>query len=488
MTNETRYRPHQLYTITKTIQWIKEYENNEVSLQVLWGHMARSGKTYMMKGLIEHLNFSYGDDDDSSEEESFEEDTTYLIITTAPKETLSQCLRVMKPLEDLGIKVITSKKDLNSLSGKNVVILSKQLLTNRANRNIVIANVKVIIFDEAHNGGTTALSKSMLDKYDCPKIFSTATYNKVLESYDIHEMITWDLQDSQLLKSKKIDELENKYPGFANSISSYNFQCEGQASDENICEITPTLNIIGINKLGPDVQSWYPARLFKVKESEFENTQAVNAVFTYVLHDILDNIEARNSSLNQRLILNSDEPSVIMCFLPPRNISVISNLVKSIIETIDHNHDFEVCLCNTIDSRCDIKTTISRSMDNAKIQRKKSVIALAGTQGHLGATFKNCDLVLLMSTTKSNEKIYQSMFRCMTERADKKNGYVIDVDIKRSINIIRNYGETIFVGPTTSHELIRNIISIGAIHWTSSINFELNDTNQMISNILEYCD
>ena len=62
------FKPHQLLTINKTLN----YKNSK---NILWGHVPRFGKSYIMSGVII---------DDSKDKVN----CNYLIITTAPNETI----------------------------------------------------------------------------------------------------------------------------------------------------------------------------------------------------------------------------------------------------------------------------------------------------------------------------------------------------------------------------------------------------------------
>ncbi len=46
--NKICFRPHQEYAINKTLHIIRKYQNDKQYVNILWGHIARSGKSYMM--------------------------------------------------------------------------------------------------------------------------------------------------------------------------------------------------------------------------------------------------------------------------------------------------------------------------------------------------------------------------------------------------------------------------------------------------------
>ena len=471
------YRPHQIYTIEKSVLYINKYAKQEKYANILWGHIARSGKSYMMNGLIERL-------DDLGDE------SNYLIITTAPNETIEQYIQIMSILKVRGFNLITSKTELETLSGKNVIILSKQLLTNNSNKELLIPNVEVVMIDEAHHGGTTDLSKSLLDKYsECHKIFITATYEKISYGFRIDKTLKWDLEDIELVKTEQYDLLDQKYPKFSYAINEYK-----QLTDEKILGYSkyPKLCITGLDLSNDDRMAingdednwtWSMNTLFELKSKKLRYIHSVDSIFRYILHDVISKVDAANATVGQRLILDPTSPSVIMCFLPSNNINMLSQLIKSVLNRIDDA--FEVCICNTKDTSLDIKSNIERSLITAGNKNKKAVIALTGTQGHLGVTIDKCDLVLLMNNSKSMDYMYQSMFRCMTEAETKQFGHVIDFDIDRSLLNVAEYGKFISNKTITSKEALEKVISNGIINLTFSEDFEFYDKSKMLKNILK---
>jgi hypothetical protein len=172
----------------------------------------------------------------------------------------------------------------------------------------------------------------------------------------------------------------------------------------------PKLNIIGLDlsnvdrkEINNDDWDWSLDTLFAIKKmktkSKFKFEHSVKEMFRYVLEHVIAKVEKFNTYSGQRAILNQDSPSVIMCFIPSDNISVISNLLKVVINQI--SNDLEVCVCNTTDTSFDIKHNINQSLVIAQNTKKKAVIALTGKQGHLGVTIEKCDLVLLMNNSRS---------------------------------------------------------------------------------------
>jgi hypothetical protein len=57
----------------------------------------------------------------------------------------------------------------------------------------------------------------------------------------------------------------------------------------------------------------------------------------------------------------------------------------------------------------------------------------------LGVSIDLCDVVILLNNLTSFDMLFQMMFRCMTPRKGKKAGFVIDLNIRRQINVALSY-------------------------------------------------
>lgn len=79
--NNIIFKMHQEYSIYKTIQ----FKNNNIK-NILWGHIQRSGKSYIIAGTII---------EDIKQNNKNKNCNNYLIITTAPNETISQYIKVL---------------------------------------------------------------------------------------------------------------------------------------------------------------------------------------------------------------------------------------------------------------------------------------------------------------------------------------------------------------------------------------------------------
>lgn len=196
-------RFHQQLIVEKTASLIEDGEK-----QFLWGCKCRSGKTYMVGGLVVECK---------ENKKCF----NAMIITPAPTETTPQFTNDLfhkyKEFDDCSIIELNGNtiKQLEDLTtNKNIFVASKQFLqgylpeTHKSKKekekkltkeNVIrerkgrIKNlplIDMIFFDENHFSGTTLLSKEILETYgthNTKKIYLTATYNKPLKEWNISE-------------------------------------------------------------------------------------------------------------------------------------------------------------------------------------------------------------------------------------------------------------------------------------------------------------
>jgi hypothetical protein len=210
---------HQRLGVLKTLRM-----KNNKNKTILWGHIQRSGKSYIIGGCI-------------IEDSKDKDECNYLIITTAPNETIDQQVKILNciQLNDFNIIVLNGKNKKPVLTKKNIIICSKQFLQTKVDKDEdkqkhteektkSIKWLKQLSFDmrfldESHNGGTTELAKETLKSYGNLSftIKITATYSKPVNDYNIPKncWILWDLEDIKLCKNitdnSNLDRLVEKH-------------------------------------------------------------------------------------------------------------------------------------------------------------------------------------------------------------------------------------------------------------------------------------
>ena len=108
---------------------LSEYQNIRMKEcgkeKILWGHIQRSGKSYIIGGCI-------------IEDSKNKDECNYLIITTAPNETIEQQRKVFDciQLSEFNIIILNGKNKKPILTKKNIIICSKQFLQTKIDKNI----------------------------------------------------------------------------------------------------------------------------------------------------------------------------------------------------------------------------------------------------------------------------------------------------------------------------------------------------------------
>ena len=513
---------HQKLGVMKTIR-LKE----EKIEKILWGHIQRSGKSYIIGGSII--------------EDSLNKDTcNYLVITTAPNETMDQQIEVFNCLQLDDFNIIKLNGDYNKKNknptqkDKNIIVCSKQFLQSKikdSEKTNSIPWLKKIKFnmrfiDESHNGGTTELAKNTLKYYGSGAftVQITATYSKPSNDYNIprENWILWDLEDIKLCKNitkeGNIDTLVTKHgleikdyidmysqESIVNEYSKYPelFLLTDKLTDESTKEI---IEYTRDNNYG-----WSPEACFLLKQSsdkkidEFQNEEE-NLNMWYRIFgkknrfgipdtDFPDSIVymerikkiCKNPEINSRYIGDTDDPMIIMAFLPQMDINLISSATKNLLEKKKVIPDYDIICINT-KTTGDPKKSIEDARVKAKNTGKKGVLVLSGRQCSLGVSIYNCDIVILLNNNMGFDMIYQMMFRCMTEGENKKAGFVIDLNIHRVISTsIIDYASTIKPSshPKKSSKYIlqERLINLNADDWMPEFGNDPSKITSLSENI-----
>ena len=469
-------KPHQEYSIEWTVNKLKNGNEKEV----IWGHIPRSGKSYIMTGMIIKDSVN-------------KEKCNYLIITTAPNETIKQYQSALRcrQLHDFNVLHINDKTLKKPKSNKNVIICSKQFLQIKTDKKDKGGNViektesigwlskmkfDIRFLDEAHQGGSTELSKTTLKKYGngCFTIYMTATYFKPTFSFKIkrENVLLWDLEDVVLCKEYKrnIERLREKHGEGLIKI----FDSKSNETIFNEYNKYPELHILTdeftketvekVVKMTRDNDfgfSTTSSLLLNQDENgktmeTFQSNEKALDIFYKIFgkkqdfgipepnfsNNFMKKIENKCKEKGSRYMKNMDEPMVVMCFLPQNNIDELSNATKELLETNKVIPEYEIVIINSKVTH-NPKDLILNAVTNAKNKNKKGVLVLSGKQCSVGVTINNCDVVILLNNNKSYDMIYQMMFRCMTEGINKRCGFVIDMDMYRVTQICMQYAHQI---------------------------------------------
>lgn len=539
-----RLKMHQQLGVLKTMR-MKNCEKKKI----LWGHIQRSGKSYIIGGcIIEDSKDKY--------------ECNYLVITTAPNETIEQQRKVFYciQLKDFNVIVLDRNNKKPVLTKKNIIICSKQFLQTKIDKGHdktkhseektnAIAWLKKMPFemrfiDESHNGGTTELAKKTLEFYgkQAFTVQITATYSKPINDYNIPKdcWILWDLEDIKLCKNitneGSINRLVEKHGDcIQNIISKYSqdsiiseyskypelILLTDELSKETIGKIINRNKIEGHEYDGYSMEGCFLLNEQKYvinketneKEPSFQSSDKVldliYRIFGKTIKDEFGDINdpkyprknvfmeriktiCNNPENKSRFIGEGDfhnEPMIIMAFLPQNNIDKISKATIKLLKANNVIPDYEIISINSKTGN-DPKKSIEEARNKARNSGKKGVLVLSGKQCSLGVTIKNCDIVLLLNNNMSFDLIYQMMFRCMTEGKNKKCGFVVDLNNHRVIETsVINYASLIkpdkHPRDAIKHILQERLINLNADHWMPSFGNDVSKITALCENVYD---
>ena len=452
----------------------------------LWGCKCRSGKTYMLGGLI-------------IKQFEIKQKLNVLIITPAPTETAPQftddLFNKFKEFEAFKIHHIDGSKNIESLvlDVSNIFVMSKQLLQKYIDDKTImkIKNLKldIIGFDENHFSGTTDLSKSILDSYSSKntiKVYLTATYNKPLREWNIPEecQMYWDIEDEQICKSILVDEtnvekLKEKHGETSITTTIKYFTDKGLSLTdmfkpyENMPDlylITTMLDSQRYDIIKDKIMGSKYGFCFDVlfalnkQKTKFQFEKEVKTILRFISGSTKE-VDFKNGdkSMFSRILKTCSDketriPFTQIWFLPPDNINETSKCLEQLMKEDNILKKYNVLCINrkNKDLAKDIKEDIVKQEKIAKAEGKEGLILLAGNMLTLGITLNMCDVVALMNNTMSSDKVLQQMYRCMTEGSNKKFGFVVDLNISRVLNTCVNY--TIFNNDKSTEDKIKYLI------------------------------
>lgn len=469
--HQLELRFHQKLVIYKILKLIKKGEQ-----EFLIGNKARSGKSYIVGGLI--LSYPYP--------------INALILTPAPTETLTQFVDDLFKLYDdfASYKIFNprSSKELKQIhiEGKhNIIILSKQLLQRFTNEKKIkqLSDIDFIFADESHFGMVTDISKDIFDTYcksSTIKVFLTATFFKPRDVLSIRNVFFWTIDDERLCKNRDIKRLIERH---GNDVKLF----IKSDDDLKVYDSYPDLVILSL--------LFYPKFIDKIKyllhsndislifelhsNTKFMYENAVLLLLNFISNVIFKRIQNTSIKYNSRTLLTNESFSTQLWFLPVVNVNYTSQILKRMCLQHSVLKDFKYLILNSFVSAKDVKQVISEMEVDAKSRGKRGLIIFLGNMLTLGISLKNCDVVFLLNNTKSVDKITQCMFRAMTEAPGKKFGFIIDLDIYRILDSLSMYVSDITIG-------IEEIVNYFIKNKIINIDIDIATQSQVIKQLLAF--
>lgn len=480
-----KLRFHQEVITQKTSNLIEEG-----NMSFLWGCKCRSGKTYMVGGIV-------------LKQYDIHNKLNVLIITPVPTETMPQFTEELfnkfQNFNNFTIHHIKGSKSIQNLElgDNNIFVMSKQLLQKYTNDNVIIKikklNLNIIIFDENHFSGTTDLSKEILTSYSSKntvKIYLTATYNKPLKEWNINGdcQMYWDIEDEQICKSilkekENVIKLKEKHGDMIDTTIKY-FNDLGYSINDIF---SPYLNMPDLHLITNmfDSQRYEIIKenimnskygfsfdvLFSLKSAnknipEFNYRNEVKTILRYISGSTKE-LDFKNGDKSIFTRINNictRPPFIQIWFLPSDNINNISQCLIKLLSEDEILNKYDVMCINRKNDKLakDVKDEITKQEIKSRALGKRGIILLAGNMLSLGITINSCDVVILMNNSLSSDKVLQQMYRCMTEGENKKVGMVVDLNISRVLNTCVNY--TIYKNDLSVEDKIKYLIENNLIN------------------------
>lgn len=520
---------------------------------ILWGHIQRSGKSYIIGDTIyidsrntDNCNYLIITTAINETEAQYHSVFNHLQfedfnVKTLKKETEKEVKQSIKKhkkniiiISDMYIKNTTSK-NTEYYDDSNTMYKIKKI------KWLQDLNFEFIFLDESHKGGTTKMAQEMMLYYgrNATPVYITATYSKPTNDYNIPKdrWILWDLEDVKLCKNidngdnlhRLVEKHGNDIKKILEKYSFDNIKIEyskypdlwlltDELSDDTVKKIINRNKITGHEYDGYSLEGCFLLNEQKYiskkeNESDFQSPNKVLDIFYRIFGkktmdefgDIYDEKYPRDkvfmeriqnicsNPINKSRFIGKDEfqhePMIIMTFLPQNNIDKISKATISLLEKYNVVPDYELISINS-KVTSNPTQTIEDARNKARISGKKGVLVFSGKQCSLGVTINNCDIVLLLNNNMGFDMIYQMMFRCMTEGANKKCGFVIDLNIHRVVETsVINYASLIkpdkHPKEATKFILQERLINLNGDHWMSSFGNDTLKINTLCNNIYE---
>ena len=173
-------------------------------------------------------------------------------------------------------------------------------------------------------------------------------------------------------------------------------------------------------------------------KSIFETIESSNPMEKCIMKEV----EEVQNHYNSR-ISDVDNPKLFLMFLPLNGD--IDRLQKTMIKFLEKHNlwtSYHVCYSNskskTDEDEKAFNDFINKQMKITKIKKKKGCILLLGDQGKIAYTYLLCDCVIRLDNGTDIDDAEQVGYRCLTESKGKTIGIVVDLNIQRVYNVMRN--------------------------------------------------
>ena len=455
-------RFHQKVIIYNTMKKIQEGCKT-----ILWGCKSRTGKTYMSGGLINELKPKKS-----------------IVITPLPKETkknfIDDLFKSYKEFENCDVVEFCKGQDIKDFiqtEKQTIIITSKQLLQNKETD---LGEFNLLIFDENHQGGTTTKSKKIIENHtnkNSIKLYLTATYMKPLTEWKITEdcCFYWNMEDEQWCKQRNIEQLKKKHGNIVDIVlkefydKGYTLDDIMKPYDEMPLIITLTNQFdqqryeeikqrINDTSYGFSINCLFGLLQTDEQTYKFQYPKEIKLFLRYISGSnkerdfkygdtsIFTRIKEYSIKHNSRTFNNCFTSQI--WFLPfgiGLPINDVSKCLKKLMLEDGVLTKYEIMIINSKydaindTTKKDLLKSIQNCEEQAKRENKEGLIILAGNQCAIGITLRLVDIVFLLNGEHSSDMIYQRSSRCGTEAENKKFGFVVDLNVGRTLMTMLDY-------------------------------------------------
>lgn len=508
-------RFHQHYMVNYTCHMIDKHNISKF----IWGAVPRSGKSFMVGGLIARKKPQF-----------------VFLILGAITETKDQFKNdVFKTYSEFGryeiIDIQDDKKWSINPSKNYIFICSQEKLRKDIKdksdflqhfEDIIEKGQNLIFFDEVQQGGGfNSMQYDTLNyfyryKTNLPLlILVTATYAKPLLKYgqnlgggDIR-LITWSY-DVNNIKMKTFDaydpvDITEENDTDKIKILTDTIDMVGKPKTEIALDysIYPELRIL-VPTLS-EKKEWMTERgdieidkLCKIRDEKFVTPSYVNDFLGFIKTNVYDKLyeeyqerwDGAGKFHSQLWFLPTVDLQkyvyVKKCAESSDNdecpFEILSRLLAIQITKTKGYEKFNVCIVHGLPVKKDLYDTdgrlkgydgriffASKGKDKSikenieEIERKsqsngQSLIILTGKMLRLGISLSCVDLAIHMDPIQSVDTIYQSMFRVLTERRNKKYGYFVDMNLYRNITFMYSVTEYTVKSENITREQVKNTL------------------------------
>jgi len=274
-------------------------------------------------------------------------------------------------------------------------------------------------------------------------------------------------------------------------------------------KLFPDLHFIGLNfaneqlreLLGAGTKYGFSMNALFMTNKEgtlFENTEAIDKLLDQIAggvsvpqhKSLFNSIRKVSSKYNSRTLQDGEFTSQLW-FIPfggeHTKIKKVSSLLQRKLSQHSEIGRYEILSLYTKsaeDNNKRIKEYIKEKEIEAKASGKRGLIILSGEKLKVGVSLKCVDIVFLLNDVQSNDTIYQSMFRALTESTNKKVGFVVNLNPFRMIEAIYEYSDRnvdkIEPPTTTITKNVRNML-----FYIDDYLFEFDDTIERSNKIMK---